>query len=334
MVFGGGPSSGALKGNDVVEDAGEDGKEKELFGPMDKRKVAWRNFGDNVGALDLTCRLRPRGGSLTVRSVHVWLDPDVVHSKKASSDRDFEAKGKGETVGDSADVGRLKSGFEFMRFGRVSGGVGYVLPPASSGGQERVSGSPCFIACFFAKRDNWLEQLLSADYERAKLQKKYRLVRQSPVSTKKLSLEGKAASLEKEKIELVAAVEKEKQENEGLNIQLENTERYTSKQNKVASFMTKALDEVERNLQWVLKEGLFGVVDFVLKSREQVQEDLKAGKMLEEGEDDNVDHAADMDEALDILDSLDYASLFKFDNLSMAKLKQLVRSSRGEGPSY
>ncbi|KAI3516066.1 hypothetical protein L1887_14975 [Cichorium endivia] len=58
----------------------------------------------------------------------------------------------------------------------------------------------------------------------------------------------------------------------------------------------------------------------------QAYEDIKVDKALLE-EDDRADPGADVDEALDALVSLDYASLYKLVNLSGSKLKRLLRPS-------
>ncbi|CAH1427580.1 unnamed protein product [Lactuca virosa] len=104
-----------------------------------------------------------------------------------------------------------------------------------------------------------------------------------------------------------------------------------------------------------MKEGLSGVIDHVLESLEfgygvnkfqdvclaagnvlgmqEAKELIGGGSKLEDALEDDVDHEAIIDEALDAFASLDYASVFDLEKLNVEKLKQMVQAYGYAGPS-
>ncbi|CAI9299737.1 unnamed protein product [Lactuca saligna] len=144
-----------------------------------------------------------------------------------------------------------------------------------------------------------------------------------PVAEKKM-LEDSVMRLERDKLALGAAIGQLKKENEGLRIQLESFVRNLVEKDQVVEEKSMLLGGFDRDLPWVMKEGLAWVVDHVLESpklgygvnkfREAcvvagralgIEEAKKlVGSALELAVDDGVNHAKIMEEALDAFASL------------------------------
>ncbi|KAI3680328.1 hypothetical protein L2E82_50429 [Cichorium intybus] len=171
-----------------------------------------------------------------------------------------------------------------------------------------------------------------------------------------IQLREQTSLLAREKTELEGALLAVKSENEGLHIQLESAERDAAERDRVAQAKTQALEEAEADLSWLLTNGIVGVVDLVMESRDfgmgvhclrevcvaagQAQgyaraiKDMKAGKEIAaEEEEPPLDIGLEVDEAVDAFINVDYATAFKLGELGVPDLKALLDPSGVAGPS-
>ncbi|CAH1437045.1 unnamed protein product [Lactuca virosa] len=145
-------------------------------------------------------------------------------------------------------------------------------------------------------------------------------------ATEKANLEERVAYCEQENTYVKELAEKVRQENEGLVIQLECVERDVVEHDRLVVEKTVALEEARRDRQWLLIEGVVGVIDKVLDSLEFVsgvnrfqgacldgdcqegrrayREALMAGNVNMEDENFEVDFSDDMNRAIELFSTL------------------------------
>ncbi|CAH1416079.1 unnamed protein product [Lactuca virosa] len=174
------------------------------------------------------------------------------------------------------------------------------------------------------------------------------------VTEKKMS-EDNVMGLERNKLSLGAAIIQLKQENEGLSIQLEILERDLAENDRVVEEKSALLGGFDRDIQWVMKDGLVGIVDHVLESLEfgygvnrfceacvaigkalgmkEAKKLVGGGFGLAVVTDDGVDHEMVVEEALDAFASLDYMFVLGLEGLNVGKLKWIVQSRGGASSS-
>ncbi|KAI3789248.1 hypothetical protein L2E82_02040 [Cichorium intybus] len=298
--------------------------------------------------------------------------------------------GSGE-AGHVASTGVFVSGWSLSESARLSNYqialefTQHAFPPGTRSEMRSYSppdlvGSLRYVAaqsaCFFGESANRLEQMLAANADRLSLQQELDVARAEVVKHEDLlrDLRSQVASLQvvgkeaaqlkerlsvlgREKAELQDALAGVKSDNEGLHIQLESAERDAAERDRVAQAKTQALEEVEANLSWLLTNGVVGVVDLVLESRDfgmgvhrlkevcmaagQAQgysrtiKDMKAGKEIApEEEEPPIDIGLEVDEAVDAFMNVDYATSFKLGELGVPDLKALLDPSNVAGPSH
>lgn len=166
------------------------------------------------------------------------------------------------------------------------------------------------------------------------------------VVVEKKLLEYCVSSLLQNRLALRATVVQLKRKNEGLSIQLKTLEKDLLEKEKIMEEQSAVVGDLGDDMQLLMKEGLIGVVDHILESTEfgyevnkfqdacvvagkaleiqQAKEFVCVGSQLEGVVDNDVDHEATVEEALEAFASLDYTFFLELHRLDVKKLKQMV----------
>ncbi|KAI3709302.1 hypothetical protein L2E82_39062 [Cichorium intybus] len=179
-------------------------------------------------------------------------------------------------------------------------------------------------ACFFGESANRLEQMLAANADRPSLQQELDAARAEVVKHEDLlkDLRSQVASLQ-------AVGEEAARLREQLSVlgqEKVELQDVLAERDRVAQAKTQALEEVEADLSWLLTNGVVGVVDLVIESRDfgigvhRLKEVCMAAGQAQ-------------DEAVDAFMNVDYATAFKLGELGVPDLKALLDPGHVAGPS-